>query len=219
MATYDQGQLIKNADVESLRSTLNTIITARVKGMGTSSFSSYSAPATVSSSVTESAGSTANSSPEANALRVIQHLLKSGYMKPAGTTAQQNAATALKNQVYPDAGALMYALTNAFTVVNYWNSGTNGSSTGCNGACTGYCDGTCGGTAKKGSGNGSSNLCSSCDTTCYTTCQSSHCQSACYTTCGSGCASTCRQACKNGCQTCTGGCSGCQAGCQGGAKN
>lgn len=55
--------------------------------MGTSSFSSYSAPATVSSSVTESAGSTANSSPEANALRVIQHLLKSGYMKPAGTTA------------------------------------------------------------------------------------------------------------------------------------
>jgi len=59
-----------------------------MKGLGTSSFSSYSAPATTNSSVSETAGSTANSNPEANALRVIQHLLKQGYMKPAGTTAQ-----------------------------------------------------------------------------------------------------------------------------------
>lgn len=212
MAAYDQGELIKNEYVESLRLTLNTIITARVKGMGTSSFSSYSAPATVSSSVTESAGSTANSSPEANALRVIQHLLKSGYMKPAGTTAQQNAATALKNQTYPDVGTLMYALTNAFTVVNYWNSGTNGSSTGCNGACTGYCDGSCGGGTTKGTGNGSSNVCSSCSSICISGCSSC---TSCTGACTGGCSSHCFGTCSGGCRgTCRGGCwNACSGGC------
>lgn len=213
MATYDQGQPIKNADVVTLLANINTLM-SRTGGMGTSSFTTYKnnlIPVSASTSVSANAGTSAISA-QAAGLRIIQHLLKGGYMNVSST--QQAAATALINQAYPDAGNSMIALTNAYTVVNYWNSGNSEANHyGCNGACVGYCTGSCGGTAKKGTGNGSSNLCSSCNSICYGSC--SGCNSTCTATCGGLCANTCYNGCGGGCTgNCSGGCRGtCTSGC------
>lgn len=219
MATYDQGQPIKNADVVTLLANINTLM-SRTGGMGTSSFATYKSnliPVSASTSVSANAGTSATSA-QAAGLRIIQHLLKGGYMNVSST--QQTAATALINQSYPDAGVSMQALTNAFTVVNYWNSGNSEANHyGCNGACVGYCTGSCGGGTSKGTGNGSTNLCSSCSTVCYGGC-SSACNSGCTLSCGSGCAGSCYTGCTNGCKgSCSGGCTGaCKGGCWNGCS-
>lgn len=213
MATYDQGQPIKNADVVTLLANINTVM-SRTGGMGTSSFTTYKTnliPVSASTSVSANAGTSATSA-QAAGLRIIQHLLKGGYMNVSST--QQAAATALINQAYPDAGNSMIALTNAYTVVNYWNSGNSEANHyGCNGACVGYCTGSCGGANTKGTGNGSSNVCSpNCSSVCSSTCAG--CKSYCLMTCGAGCASTCSGGCKDGCSGCAGGCRGtCKSGC------
>lgn len=212
MATYDQGQPIKNADVVTLLANINTLM-SRTGGMGTSSFATYKSnliPVSASTSVSANAGTSATSA-QAAGLRIIQHLLKGGYMNVSST--QQAAATALINQAYPDAGVSMQALTNAFTVVNYWNSGNSESAHyGCNGACVGYCTGSCGGGTTKGSGNGSSNLCSSCSSICISGCSSC---TSCTGACTGGCSSHCFGTCSGGCRgTCKGGCwNACSGGC------
>ena len=229
MATYDQGQQIKNADVVDLLTKINTVL-ARTGGMDASSFTTYKnnlIPISPNNSVSANAGTSAVAS-QASALYIIQHLLKGGYMNVS--SSQQTAATALINQTYPTAGTLMYALTNAYTVVNYWNSGNSEASHyGCNGACVGYCTGTCGGGATLGSG-----MCSSCWASCATTCSNSctgscnddcrggsktacgSCNGNCYGSCSASCARNC-WGCQNACSGgCAGGCSsGCGTSCQG----
>lgn len=216
MATYDQGQSMvgSNKDCTELLAAIKAIKTARVTGKGTSSFNSYTPNADINATLDETAGVLITSDPFANGVKIIQHLLKEGYMKVAGSTAQQTAATNLKNLNIQNMGEVMKALTDAFTVVNYWATGTEGASVGCNGACTGYCDGSCSTGATKGTGNGSSNACTSCNSICSGSC--SGCNSTCTSTCGSACAITCSGSCGNGCKGCSGNCgNNCTSGCGG----
>lgn len=243
---YTSGEIITgdNSDgkkyFEDLRWAINKVINSRQTGVDKSSFIKYDSAkrALVANTIsTENPDTIITSSPFIAGLQVIQDLLKQGYMKPTGTSAQQTAANNIKNADTYTQYSVIPALTDFFTVVNYWNTGIEGSSTGCNGACTGYCDGSCAGNSFSGSNTvndgedygDKGDYCQNCFSTCVSGCGdygcTAQCQQNCYTTCIGDCNSscdTCRDKCEFGCTnqcknacktTCTSGCSGnCQNG-------
>lgn len=227
---------------ESLRSAIKTLIDTRkaVTGLGSSDFDNYIAPANINTSISaaqEQVNEKINASPFINSLKTIQDLLKKGYMKPMGTKEQDDAAIRIKNSDDLNQNSIIPALTDFYTVVNYWNNGNSESTyAGCNGACVGYCAGSCANTTNKANqtisddstGNqNSQNGCSGCGyvcmgncageclTTCTTICID-NCSYECKYSCGS-CTSTCAAVCGSNCANrCGSGCAGACFGCSGG---
>lgn len=231
-----------DTNFESLRSKIQNLITTRktITGPGDSDFNNYTAPATISNSITaaqQQINNKINTSPFINGIKTIQDLLKKGYMKPMGTVAESDAATRIKNSDDLNQNSIIPALTDFYTVVNYWNNGNSETNhNGCNGACVGYCTGSCSSTNMIGSNrqdsrSGSNNcneLCNSCchnscEETCYGQCENfckGNCVTACDSACGSGvCVSYCGGGCDAACgidacnSTCDGACTGCDSGC------
>lgn len=230
MATYDQNEKIiaSNNDFENLRQIINNIISNRTIGLGDSSFSKYNQKNKVNSPITQTQNNIINSNPLINGLYVIQDLLKKEYMKSDGSNAQKAAANRIKNAETYDQYSIIPALTDAFTVVNYWNTNNDTTGLGCNGACVGYCNDTCANTETtqsisstgdktfRGCGNCAVECTNKCDDMCWDDC-SNNCISFCYTICAEACGSSCTTNCTN---TCGGACrGGCGSGCQGACYN
>lgn len=212
-----------DTNFESLRSKIQSLITTRktITGPGDSDFNNYTAPATISNSITaaqQQINNKINASPFVNGIKTIQDLLKKGYMKPMGTAAESDAATRIKNSDVLNQNSIIPALTDFYTVVNYWNNGNNETNhNGCNGACVGYCTGSCVNGAKAGPNkqdNSSGTICSYCLDICSGSCQHT-CVSSCETFCTTQCRGYCSWNCgKSSCiSTCTGACGDCSRAC------
>lgn len=202
-----------DTNFESLRSKIQSLITTRknIIGPGDSDFNNYTAPATISNSITaaqQQINNKINASPFVNGIKTIQDLLKKGYMKPMGTEAESDAATRIKNSDDLNQNSIIPALTDFYTVVNYWNNGNNETNhNGCNGACVGYCTGSCTNQAKIGDNKqdnqSGAKFCT--DGSCATAC-SEGCLDSCYTECISGCTGTCYSTCGASCGSCASTC-------------
>ena len=233
-----------DTNFESLRSKIQSLITTRktITGPGDSDFNNYTAPATISNSITaaqQQINNKINTSPFINGIKTIQDLLKKGYMKPMGTAAESDAATRIKNSDVLNQNSIIPALTDFYTVVNYWNNGNNETNhNGCNGACVGYCTGSCAnqnmigpnkseytqgdrctanvcqnGCAAECSGACSGGCAESCQTGCINECSQDCGSSVCDTNCGIGCMYVCATACVTYCEA------GCKNGCGSGCTN
>lgn len=212
-----------DTNFESLRSKIQSLITTRknIIGPGDSDFNNYTAPATISNSITaaqQQINNKINASPFVNGIKTIQDLLKKGYMKPMGTETESDAATRIKNSDDLNQNSIIPALTDFYTVVNYWNNGNSETNhNGCNGACVGYCTGSCANGAKAGPNkqdNSSGTICSYCLDICSGSCQQT-CVSSCEQCCTTQCSGYCSWNCgKSSCiSTCTGECDDCSQAC------
>lgn len=213
---YNKNNFIErysNSDFETLRNRLQRLINDRkgITGPGDSNFNLYTAPANIETSITatqQQVNMRIDTSPFVNGIKTIQDLLKKGYMKPMGTSTQIAAAQSIKDSDVLDQYSIIPALTDFYTVVNYWRDGNNESNhNGCNGACVGYCTGSCANQAKIGN-NRSDNqsgakFCT--DGSCSTAC-SEGCLESCYTECISGCTGTCYSTCGASCGSCASTC-------------
>lgn len=158
----------------------------------------------------------------ANPLSIIYDLLKNNYLNATGYTSAKNQILGTTNNQkdMPAANVIIPALQPYFTIVNYWNKGTE-SDTRCNGACTGFCSTSCIGEGKNLSTSCKDKCGSSCSGVCGGNC-SNGC-SGCTNHCGTTCNAICNQYCSNGCagycaSTCSGGCNS-EAGAQNGLND
>lgn len=149
----------------------------------------------------------------AGAANIIYDLIKNNYMKEPTSTTEETAWETIAAQDEPKQNSIIPVLSDYFTIVNYWNDGTE-SSHRCNGACTGFCSGGC---VKESQNSAEANPTKIsktygdgfCNQTCTSTCGTS-CETACYSACKHSCAGTCSGGCEG---TCGGGCSGSCGGC------
>ena len=130
-------------------------------------------------------------------LNIIRDILQNNYMNVGvNETAKNNILS--KEEITVNSKTIIPALSDYFTIVNYWNSGTE-SDHKCNGACTGFCSKSCSNTAAEGSGCGNRN-CSGGSDASYGSSHSSNCGKYCVSEC-SGCSGGCAGNCVNGCST------------------
>lgn len=149
-------------------------------------------------------------------LNIIRDILANNYMSVGNNTAEKSNILNI-SEVTNSSYNIIPALSDYFTIVNYWNQGTE-SNHRCNGACTGFCTGSCAQENTSGSGcnnnsckaqaTNTGGFCSSCSGYCISGCTS------CSNSCGAGCYSDCSgHGCKSNCSGICVGCTGCSTVC------